>query len=299
MSERDFDFSDLGPLFADVLGDSVRERRIFCLGHPGRRALSDPINALMGQDTDVPGMVWVHPLTVRIPGQAEDTSESPPRQALNEGRGKIRDEDLIYGLPVYVRKDGKIDVLDGPADYLAAEYLYKVKVRPQRSIDLGQFEVFLLKPTSPATRAAMFTGGYAVLDTQIYQIAPRLTTDLITAAGALSSGYAAAVQVSLDVETDTLYYTVGTAFAFNAATGLPNHATAWTTYYPKTLTGRRFLMGWVRIYYGMSQVTQNDILPAQELVGKAGGTTPVTSTIPVTYCGMSIWYDGSQIVYEV
>lgn len=297
MSERDFDFSDLGPLFADVLGDSVRERRIFCLGHPGRRAVSDPINAVMGQDTDVPGMVWVHPLTVRIPGQAEDTSESPPRQALNEGRGKIRDEDLIYGLPVYVRKDGKIDVLDGPADYLAAEYLYKVKVRPQRSIDLGQFEYFLLKPTQPASRTLMFTGGYAVLDTQIYQIVPRLTSDLITVAGSLSAGEAIAVQVSLDVETDTLYYTLGTAFTFNAATGLPSHATAWATYYPNTLVGRRFLLGWARIYSGMTQISQADVVPAQELVGKAGGTGGAEGTL-LTYCGLPIWYDGEEVVYE-
>lgn len=293
------DFGELKTLFSDVLGDSIKESRIYLLGHPGRRADPDPINAIVGRDTDVPGSVWIHPLTTRIPGQDPETSEEPPRMALNEGKGKIRDDDLLYGLPVYVRKDGRYDTIDGPAGYLAAEFLYKVKVRPQRSIDISQFDYMLLRPTNPATGSLIFTGGYPILNNDIYQLLPRLTIDLVATygGGALGTGKAKAVQVSVDAATGTLYYTAGAAFDFNPNTGLPEHATTWTTYYPQILVEQRFLLGWVRIHKTMTTINQTDILPAQELVSKAG--TGGSSGSPVTFCGLPLWYDGQQVIYEV
>lgn len=302
MMDFDFDpseFDQIADMVSGELGESIKETRIYLLGHPGRLSEKDAIRAALGTDTDVPGMVWIHPLSTRIPGQAPDTSEEPPRMALNIGIGKIRDDELIYGLPVYVKKDGRYDTLYGMAGYLAAEYLHNVKVRPHQPVEIGQFEYMLIRPTIPASDCVIFTGGYPVLIQQIYQLLPRQTLSLIGAYGGdeLATGQAIAVQVSVDAATDTLYFNAGSPFTFNPNTGLPDHRTAFEDYYPQTLVGSRFLLGWVRIHKTMTIIDQTDILAAQEIVGKAG-TGSGASGDPVTYCGRGIWYNGEQVFYD-
>jgi len=267
-----FDFNQIGQEFADAFGDSIKEPRLYLLGHPGKFAAGegDPVRAVLGRDTDTPGMVWVHPMSVRIPGQPAGTSEESPRLVLNEGKGKIRDDDLIYGLPVHVRKEARSDVIDGTAPYPAAEYLHGVKVRPQRSIDLSQFDYMLLHPTNPASGGVIFTGGYPVFDNTVYQLLPRLIGNLVsTFVPGLDDGEAVAVMIEIDPVLNSFAFTNGDVFNHSPATGLPEHSGAFATYYPQEVDTGRYLLGWVRFYAGMSTIVQQDIFPAQEVVSKS------------------------------
>ncbi|MGB1284951.1 MAG: hypothetical protein ACPG7F_00340 [Aggregatilineales bacterium] len=289
MTSNNFDFDDVREALRDTLGDAIRRPKLAKLGNPLKFAsgVNDPIRAIIPDDTGQPGLVWVH-------FETENAEPSPPFLALNEGGKKLTDDQLVYRAPVYVKTDESgQEVIEGLAPREAAEYFYKVNIRPQRSVDISQFSYGLLRPTdSPGLKCLLDEAVY-VYGATAYRIAPTLTPDY----GALipaTAGKAVAVLTEIDPVTQTFTLTAGAEFDYDAEKDAPKHREAFASY-PVTVNVERFLCGWVRLYNGQGAVIQRDIYQAQELISKASATQLGGSGAPVLWHGRPIFSNGRQV----
>lgn len=286
-------FSDLGAQFERALGDGIRDRTLAKLGNP-LRTIGDPylVKAELGVDTDTPGMVWIH--------QGDDTSDDEtgetdrvgaPALALNAGEGRLDDKELIFGTPVWVRRQGNELYILGTGGRAAAEYLHNTAIRPQASVNISQLDYALLKPTVPPSMRVWFSGAYPVLDGLAYRGGAQLTAALdASPLTPPASDMAKAILIEYEPSTDSLILTEGADFDYDVTIDNPPHEIAFNGFYPVTIDPARFLLGWVRVYNGQTSITQKDILPAQELMSKGGGgaaalddLTDVTITSPAQY----------------
>lgn len=258
----------IAQMLADLLGDSLRPNILVALGNPQKPA-NDNIYVSL-DEADHPGMVWVHGISGEI-GEISGNVGEGDQQAVYQAvltPEKIRDGLLVFGTPLYIkRQNGRYHVV-GLGGEMANEYLYGLRDRTQRSIDLSQFDAGLIRPTAPSGGRILVTTFPAVVENTAYRVPTLQSSDLITTyEPGLSDGQAKAVLIECDATTNTLYYTASSAFTNDT------HDAAFTANYPKTLTGARFCMGWVKIYEGMTTIEIADILHAQEVFGKGGGLT--------------------------
>lgn len=247
---------------AEILGDSISRPLLMNLGNP----LTGEVEIAL-TDAESPNLVWVHARTGNQqilsgnPALADDDKQTATRALLLPN--KIPPDLLIYGTPVYVKTvDRVLQVIDLGGVY-AAEYLYNLKNRPQRSVDISQLDYALIRPTSPPSPKILMSPFRPTLNSTAYNVPALLSVDLIDAYyGALQIGRARAIKIEVDPAAATLHYEQGSAFTDTS------HALAFATYYPKTVTPGRYLLGWVKLYYQITAITVTDIYPAQEIFSK-------------------------------
>lgn len=279
--------------FAESYGDNLRSARVVRVGDPTTRQ----IKATLGVDTDQPGMIWIH--EVDASGNVISI-----RQAENTGAGRLADSELIFGRWIRVRKTANGEETDGTAGRIDSEFMHERPQVDQRIISAEHIQAFLLRPTdTPSMRVIMDNGvGVpAVVDGTAYLVPTQTSTDF-TAQVPTTAGKAKAVLVELDplpvadVNTNvlifTLYYTYGSEFNFNAAEP-PTHRQTFASY-PASVNSARRLLGWVRLYTGMTRIVQSDILPGGAFSGGGAGASFDTA---VTFAGMPIWYGGDLVSY--
>lgn len=259
------------------------------LGNPLTGAVDIPIT-----EAEMPGLVWVHARTgqnTAISGDysaPDDDKQTATRALLKPNT--ISDELKLYGTPVYVKQRGGLLEVTDLGGAAAVEYLFGVKARPQRSIDLSQFDYGLIRPTNPASPKLDISPFKPTLDSVAYDVPALQTSDLVAAyAGSLSTGQARAVMIELDPVAPAIYYTAGTAFTNTT------HKLAFSTYYPKTVTRGRFLLGWVKLYYEMVSISINDIYHAQEIYSKDKASPELVLNVAVV-AGGDVVTSGGQIV---
>lgn len=258
----------IATLFEGLLGDSLRPPLLVALGNPQKPANDNIFVPL--SESDHPGMVWVHGISGEIgeiSGNVGEGDQQFVMQAVLTPE-KIRDGLMVFGTPLYIRRqNGRYHVI-GLGGEMANEYLYGLRDRTQRSIDISQFDAGLIRPTAPPTGRVLVTTFPAVVNGTAYRVPTLQSSDLIaTYEPGLSDGQAKAILIECDAATNTLYYTASSAFT-NAT-----HDAAFTANYPKTITDNRFLVGWVKIHEGMTSIQIADILHGQEVFGKGGGVT--------------------------
>jgi hypothetical protein len=247
-------------------------------------------------------MVWVHEYgigesTTALTSQGTTISQADEEVAsvslaLNSGIGKLRDEDLIYGTPVYVISVNNELHIHGLAGYLAAEYTHRVVVRPQRSINLAQLDIGLLQPATPPDMTVFISGFTTVAENTVYRV-PNLVTDELGSYVPDTSGKALGLMVEVDPVTALLTITAGPEFDFDPDIGFPTHEQAFDLYYPKTVASDSVLLGYVRLYQGIASITVFDLYAAQEVIGRGGGLGEQF----VTYKNEIITYDGEALTY--
>lgn len=257
-------FPGLDEDIALTLGDSIRQGALYDLGDPFTGEIEIRL-----EDAEMPGLVWIHAHSAdntTISGQP-DLSSPEDKQTASRAllpANTIPDDLQLYGLPVLVSEVGGILTVTGLSPVEAAQYLYGLKGRPQRSIDISQLDYGLLRPTAPVSPKVLMSPFRPALDGLVYDVPALASIDLVAAyEGALSIGQAKAIKVEVDPATATLHYSGGAAFTNTT------HKLAFAAYYPKTVTTGRYLLGWVKVYEGMQVVGVNDIYPAQEIYSKA------------------------------
>lgn len=260
----------------ELFKDAIETPRVKALGHPLRKNTNNPVKAILNEDTDTPGMVWVHEI-------GEDAATSFA-MVLNSGIGKLGDDELIYGTPVKILKDS----IYGLADYEAAEYLEGVSVRPQRSIKISQLDIGLLKPTNPPSMSVILSEATYVIGSAVHRVNDMsITFSSITP----NVDEATPVMISIDPTTGIVTLTEGDTFVYLPDVRHPDHRDAFVPFYSKVVPSGGHLCGWVRIYDGQEAIELFDIFAAQEILNKG------SSGVPVIACGGQVrTSDGSLVV---
>lgn len=236
----------------DTLGNAVETPRVYRLG----RKLPDGTPELPVEGR--PGWFWVRP-------QGEDSGEAIP--ANNTG---LVQEQIIYGAYVKCAPFGsELEIIrEAPQN---KDYAGSVPAPAQRAVRLDQFNYGLLVPSSPPSmRVSIYEARYVVGDT-VYHV-PNLLSKDFTADIPATANTAIGVLIELDATTRTLYYT-NSSGTFGAGASL---LSVFNTL-PTTLTDNRFLVGWVKLYQGMSAIARSEILPAQEILSKGTGGSSTTT----------------------
>lgn len=260
-----------------VLGDAIREHELVLIGHPTRWANGHKYwrDGELGVDTDTAGMIWVHPIGKPIDDNETGVDAGIPFLVLNDGG--IDDSQSAFGTPVKIKRRGGQKVIDGLAGDIGTEYYHNVKVRNQRSVDISQFDYGLIKPTSPPSEFLFWSGGVFVFDGVAYTALSRKTSAIISPEPIANK--AIYVLIEYNPVTDTLIYTRGSAFDFDSASMTPQHNQAIANK-PNSIDATRFLIGWVRVYNGMTTILIGDILPRIEMLNK--DTIPTVPSLTVT-----------------
>lgn len=164
-----------------------------------------------------------------------------------------------------------------------------VPLRPQSPIDLSQLDYGLLRPTNPPSLRAIITDALRTLEQTVYRT-PTLVTKDFTAD--LPVANAIAVQITLDPTTNTLTYTLSSGFSAS----LPL-VEAFQDFLPKTVSSSAFLIGYVKLYAGQTAITRDDLLPATEIIAKAGGAggDPFATAIYAPGLGYLVTTDGELV----
>ncbi len=287
-------FKGLDEAIADVLGDSIRAGVLYDLGDPFTGEVEIRL-----EDAEMPGLVWIHAHAAdntTLSGQPEVTSPEDKQTATRAllPANKIPNDLQVYGLPVLVKEVGGILIIDGLSPVEAAQYLYGLKNHPQRSVDISQLDYGLLRPTTPISPKVLMSPFRPALDGTVYDVPALASIDLVAAyEGALSIGQAKAIKVEVSPTSPALYYTAGDAFTDTT------HKLAFADYYPKTVTTGRYLLGWIKIYEGMTVITVNDIYPAQEIYSKATVSGYAALRAAVVAIGEVVTANGEIVYIEV
>lgn len=244
-------------------GDSIRDSFLMDLGNP----FTGKVEIRLEDGAEMPGLVWVHNRTAQnlaISGDYQtgtDDKTTVTRALLKPNT--ISDDYKVYGTPVYVKEvNGVLEITD-LGGMAAVEYLYGLKARPQRSIDVSQFDYGLLRPTSPPGAKIMSSPFRPTLDSVVYDIPALLSINLIEGyATGLSVGQARAIMIEVEPTAPEFKYTAGSIFTDTT------HVRAFPGFYPKNITRGRFLLGYVKLYFEIVSININDIYPAQEVYSK-------------------------------
>ena len=261
-----------------VLDGVITQDESFELGNPQTREVEAEL-------TEHPGMVWIH----GISGQVQELNDGDDKQLVVRallGRDKIPDGLAVYGLPVKAKKVNGIYEIQGLDGLRAAEFLFGLLDRLQRSVDISQLDYMLARPTKPPSGKIEVSASNPVFSDTAYRLPSKLSSDLIAAyEPALAVGEAVAVKVELDPVTNTLYYEAGAEFVNTS------HELAFNLYYPAAIDPTRFLVCWVKIYESMLVIDIADILHGQEFINKGGGS----SGDYVYYFNAPIYWRGMRI----
>lgn len=258
--------------------------------------LREPITVQLGNpatgDVFVPedvrqyeNQVWLSDVVGDFPLPDSDDTErddSPgglylgflPSGALPPGKRK-------FGTTVQAQwRDGRYVVLRETV--AGANYNKGVPEQEHTAVKLADMDYGLLRPTDPPSGRVVVSDSIHPGATNWEQLVIKTSADLITTyAGALTLGQARAVKVETDPTDNTFTYTAGSAYsstARDAETGAVDHTADFASY-PVTIDSDMKLHGWVRLYYQMSAITEQDILNALD-VGGGGGAVDAAS---VTY----------------
>lgn len=281
---RIFRTGDIRRLFFDALGGSnspMRELTLAQLGHP----------ALTGESIYVPDdikeyddQVWLHELSGDYPvPDSADTEREDFQPAVFTGY--LAPEKLLsgrrkYGTSMRIKwVSGRYEV-EGVAGPSGENYLRDTPEIDYIVIPRSQLDWGLLHPTDPPGSRVILGGG-VFRDTSAWYTLPDLvSSDLLSAyLGSLAAGQALAVQIEVAVSTGSITYTAGSAFtddSRDSETGAVDHASVFANY-PSGTSSTLRQWGWVKIYYNMTAITEQDILVApDESGGNASAPTDAT-----------------------
>lgn len=253
----------------------MREMTLAQLGHP----------ALSGESIYVPDsvkeyddQVWLHELSgdYALPDDA-DTERDDFQPAVFTGY--LAPEKLLsgrrkYGTTVRIKwVNGRYEV-EGVAGPPAENFLRDVPEIDYIVIRRPQLDWGLLRPTDPPSERVVVGGGVFRDESAWYARDDVISVDLIsTYAGSLTPGQAVAVQIEEDVSDGSLTYTAGSAFtdtSRDSETGAVDHGLVFANY-PTGVSNALRHWGWVKLYYNMTVITEQDILVApDESAGGAG-----------------------------
>jgi hypothetical protein len=248
-----------------IIGDQLRPDILMCLGNPITNEV--PVSVSRFGQT---GFVYIHKPTgsiVEVSGNAEDNSSDAPEIA-KLPPGLIPESKVKYGTFVRCVRKGRVFVITGMDWTLGNELEHGVIDRIQRPVDLSLFLAGLIIPNNPADGTVKINPFPSVLGGTAYWTEVLVSSDLIDTYAPATAGQAKAVMIEVDAATGTLYYTASSAFTN------PSHPDPYSAHrsvfgnYPTTVNDDRFLVGWVKVYAGQTEVLIPDILPAQEVFSK-------------------------------
>lgn len=249
-----FDRERIKRFIKESLGDRVTDPVPARLGHPTPTTVVDAIR--------VPETVAGAPNYVYIRGLADaDGDLQGVAMALNEGIGKLRREDMVYGAFIKVTrtKNGGWRVA-GTDDESASLYSGTMNIHPQTSTVLAQFDNLLLQPTTPATMKAGIGYGTLRYLGKVYREISIMTKDF-TADVPGTTGQSRAVCVEYSPEDNQIFYTNGATFAST----LTDQEAYDGGYFPQP--SNAIMCGWIRLSNGMIAIRHiTNILAAHEVI---------------------------------
>jgi hypothetical protein len=259
----------------------MRELTLAQLGHP----------ALSGESIYVPDdikeyddQVWLHELSGDYPiSDSADTEREDLQPAVFTGY--LAPEKLLsgrrkYGASVRIKwVSGRYEV-EGVAGPSAENYLRNTPEIDYIVIPRSQLDWGLLHPTEPPSSRVILGGGVFRNVSAWYALPDLISSDLLSAyLGSLTAGQALAVQIEVAVSTGAITYTAGSAFtdtSRDSETGAVDHTSVFANY-PAGTSNTLRQWGWVKIYYNMTVITEQDILVApDESGGNASAPTDAT-----------------------
>lgn len=285
---RLFDPNIISANVQELFGDEVRDELHMYLGNPATGEIVVPMEL-----ADHPSMVYVHGVSVQnliLTDNEDDATDD--KQFLTSALltpEKINPGLLIFGTPVKVKLSNGIFKITELDDIPAAEYLFGLKERLQRSVDISQFDYGLLRPSDPPSLKAIVTTARYVLEDEAYFVPTLETIDFTSEVPNISSGLGKAVLIQLDPITNSLDYTYGGTFDNNE-----QHYLVFSNY-PNVIDPDKFVIGWIKLYTGMTKIQIADILPSQEILNKSAAS--IVGIVPaiVTAGGDPVVSDGDLV----
>lgn len=255
MNRIPIDVERIKRLAKQAVGSSITESIPARLGHPVPASVTDPIK-VPETIAGAPGYVYIRGIADSDAGDLQGVS-----MALNEGTGKLRREDMVYGAFIRVRKrkNGGF-IVDGTDTESNAQYMGKLVVHPQTSTVLSQFDNGLLQPTQPPSmKAGVGYGTYRYLG-RVCRVVSQMTKDF-TADVPGTAGQARAVAVEVNPVDNTLFYTNGSTFTAT----LTDQEAFDGGYLPQP--SNALMCGWVKLVNGMTAIRHLvNIIPAHEVM---------------------------------
>lgn len=296
MVEPIIDVELMSDILAQELGDSIRDLVPARLGHP----ITGDVEIDLA-NVDLPGSVYVHGIgnSGATPGSLGFGDEDGVLQIGDDQSfttalmlpNKIPPGLMVYNCPVLLKRKGELYYVEDLNGIIAIEFLFGLKERLQRSVDISQFDYGLLRPATPPSLRVMVSRARYNFDGTIYDI-PALLSDSLEA-HVPGSGLARAVRLDVRVADKTLVITAGdTTFDESLS-----HEAGFDDYYPKVVPTGQFVSGWVKLYGGMQQILIPDIYWGQELYTKTSPnlTIPDVLNSVVTVAGEVVVSDGKIV----
>lgn len=277
---------------ARLHGDSIRGTFPAYLGDPETKQVEVPID-----QSDNAGMYFIHGISSQNYALADDEEEADDdKQYVTTAfmtPNKIMPGQLIYGTPVRIKKVGNRFIIVDLDDIPAAEYLYGVKDRLQRSIDVSQIDYGLIRPTNPKAFKVLVSGARYYLDGIAYDV-PTLESVAFDDEIPTTLGRAKAVQILVDPTVPELQYVWSAQFVnnFQHSTVFPN--------YPNEVPKELFSAGWVKVYNGMVAVDIVDCYSGQEYLNKTSTPIPTPGSLfplMISAAGETVVDDDGEVVW--
>lgn len=204
-----------------------------------------------------------------------------------------------YNARVKIRWEDGRWVVKGIGGVAGREFLTGVPPQTRDATELAQIDYCLMRPTNPPSARVFLSGAYVPYSSEWRYLPHQVAaTDLIaTYASGLTPGQGRAVQIEVDPTDGSITYTAGSAFtdtSRDAQTGAVNHPAAFANY-PRGTDPDVFHYGWVKLYYGMQVITEQDILPGAEWISKGGGASALND---LTDAVISSPQNGHVLYYE-
>ncbi len=265
-----FDPEKIAAAVSSTLGDSIRGTFIAYLGDPTTQLVEVSID-----QADHAGTFYIHGISAQnqsITGNEADTTDD--KQYVTTALmtpNTIPPSLMIYGTPVRIKKINGVYVIDDLDGIPAAEYLYGIKDRLQRSVDISQFDFGLIRPSNPLSFKVIVSGARYYLDGVAYDV-PTLESDDWISEVPAAVGMAKAIQVKLNPTIPSLSFVISAQFENNV-----QHSIVFGNY-PKTIELSLFSCGWVKIYNGQKAINVVDIYAGQEILNKISTAIPTPAT---------------------
>lgn len=266
-----FDVDQIANQVARSFGDSIRGSMLAYLGDPISKLVEVPLD-----QADHAGTYYIHGISAEnlaITGEESQTTDD--KQFITTASmtpNKISPGLLLYGTPVYIKRSGSDWVIVDLAGVAASEYLYGVKERLQRSVDVSQIDYGLIRPSNPQSFRVIVSGARYYLNGIAYDV-PTLTSSDFQSEVPGSIGQAKACRLLLNPITEVLSYQWSSQFANNV-----QHSICFPNY-PNTAETSLFSCGWVKVYNGMVSIGIDDIYAGQEYLNKQEQLPPEPSQL--------------------
>lgn len=266
-----FDKDKIARQVSQTLGDSVRSTFIAYLGDPTTLEVEVTID-----QADHAGMYFIHGVSAQnfaITGnEGSSTDDKSYVTTAFMTPNTILPGQMIYGTAVKVKRENGLFTITDLAGIQAAEYLYGLKDRIQRSVDISQIDFGLLKPTSPESFRFVISGARYYLDGVAYD-APTVESQDFSTEIPGTPGLAKAYLIEFNPVDLSITYTSSLSFTNNA-----QHSSVFS-HYPKNVSLSKFACGWLKIYNGMASIGINDLYSGQEFLNKVSTPIPTAATL--------------------